>query len=101
MQNISVRSFRANLTEYAERAKLGERFLVRSRGRAVALLRAAPPEEELHEIGLLQLRQRIGHTLRATERGTKWVVTCHGQPQLLLTPVPAAQTEPSDGSEIA
>lgn len=93
MQNISVRSFRANLTEYAERVKRGERFVVRRRGRPVALLRAVNPEERLREVGLLEVRQRLGHTLRAAEHGTSWVVTCHGEPLLMLTPVPASLSE--------
>ncbi len=45
MQTISVRSFRANLTEYADRVNRGERFVVLRRGHAVALLRAVNPEE--------------------------------------------------------
>ena len=100
MQNVSVRSFRANLTEYAERVKGGERFVVRRRGRAMALLRAVSPAEQVREIGLLEVRQRLGYTLRAAERGTSWVVTCHGQPQLMLTPVPASLLE-TDASEEA
>ncbi len=98
MQTVSVRSFRANLTEYAERVKSGERFVIRRRGRAVALLRAVTPEEEVREIGLLEMRLRLGHTLRAAEHGTRWVVTCHGKAQLMLTPVPA---EPGDEDEAA
>ncbi len=102
MQTISVRSFRANLTEYADRVNRGERFVVLRRGRAVALLRAVNPEERLREVGLLEVRQRLGHTLRAAEHGTSWVVTCHGQALLMLTPVPESLSESlANGNEEA
>lgn len=92
---VDVRAFRANLTEYAERAKAGEMIVVRRRGRRIAVLRAATPEEELREIGLFEIRQHMGHTLRAAERGTKWLVTCHGRgQQLVLTAVPESLANP-------
>lgn len=88
MQVLSVRVFRHNLTELAERAKAGESFIVRRRSEPIALLRAAGPEERLNPIGLREMRFGLGRCLRAVERGESWLVHFHGTPELVLTTVP-------------
>lgn len=88
MESVSVRVFRAHLTDYAERASAGEQIVVRRRGRPVALLRAAAPREQLASIGFHQLRASMGRALRAADRGHSWLITYHGNPQLILSPVP-------------
>lgn len=88
MQVLSVRVFRHNLTELAERAKAGESFIVRRRSEPIALLRAAGPEERLNPIGLREMRFGLGRCLRAVERGESWLVHFHGTPELVLTNVP-------------
>ena len=88
MQELSVRVFRHNLTELAERAKAGESFIVRRRSEPIALLRAAEPEERLNPIGLREMRFGLGRCLRAVERGESWLVHFHGTPELVLTTVP-------------
>jgi antitoxin (DNA-binding transcriptional repressor) of toxin-antitoxin stability system len=89
MEHISVRNFRANLTDYADRAAAGEEFVIRRRGSPVALLRAAKPAEQVEEITVHRLRTSIGRTLRGTQRGQRWLITYYGIPsQLVLMPVP-------------
>ena len=93
MKIVSLRVFRRNLTELAERAKDGEPIVVRRRDKNVAMLRAATPVEQLHHVGLGEMRFALGRHVRAIERGTKWLVTFHGNPELVLTaPPPAPQT---------
>jgi antitoxin (DNA-binding transcriptional repressor) of toxin-antitoxin stability system len=98
MNVVSVRVFRRNLTELAERAKAGEQIVVRSRSKYRAMLRAATPAEQLHEIGLGEMRFSLGHCFREVKRGKKWVVTFHGTPELVLTAAPADLT-PLKGDE--
>lgn len=93
MNVVSLRVFRRNLTELAERAKDGEPIVVRRRDKNVAMLRAATPVEQLHHVGLGEMRFSLGRHVRAVERGKKWLVTFHGNPELVLTaPPPAPQT---------
>lgn len=94
MQTLSVRVFRHNLTELAERARAGESFIVRRRGDRIALLRAADPDERLNPIGLREMRFELGRCLRAVERGESWLVHFHGTPELVLTAAPAQEPEP-------
>jgi len=95
---VSVRVFRRNLTEYAERAKAGEQIVIRSRSKYRAMLRKATPAERLHEIGLGEMRFSLGRCFREVRHGKKWVVTFHGTPELVLTAAPAelAAEEPDD-----
>lgn len=88
MQELSIRVFRHNLTEFAERARAGESFIVRRRSTPIALLRAAGPQEQLKPIGLREMRFGLGRCLRAVERGESWLVHYHGTPELVLTTVP-------------
>lgn len=95
MQIVSVRVFRSNLTELAERARDGEQVVVRRRSEHVALLRAATPRERLDRIGLRDMRFSIGRCLRAVEKGHGWLVTFHGTPELVLTRVPDGLVPPT------
>jgi prevent-host-death family protein len=89
VQNVTVRNFRANLTEYAKRASAGDQIIVRRHGEPVALLRAASQSERLKEISFHTLRASIGRTLRATEHGRRWLITYYGIPSpVVLIPVP-------------
>lgn len=88
MHVVSLRVFRRNLTELAERAKGGEVIVVRRRNTDVAMLRAATEAEQLHHVGLGEMRFALGRHVRAIERGTKWLVTFHGNPELVLTAPP-------------
>jgi len=99
MQELSVRVFRHNLTELAERAKAGESFIVRRRSEPIALLRAAEPEERLNPIGLREMRFGLGRCLRAVERGESWLVHFHGTPELVLTTVPPDATETKESEK--
>lgn len=102
MQVLSVRVFRHNLTELAERARGGEAFIVRRRSERIALLRAAGPDERLNPIGLREMRFELGRCLRAVERGESWLVHFHGTPELVLTAAPAAdETDSQPESEEA
>ncbi len=92
MQVLSVRVFRSHLTELAERARAGESFIVRRRAHHVALLRAAEPHEKLRPVGLREMRFTLGRYLRAVERGESYLVHFHGNPELVLTTVPADAT---------
>jgi antitoxin (DNA-binding transcriptional repressor) of toxin-antitoxin stability system len=94
MNVVSVRVFRRNLTELAERALQGETIVVRSRSEYRALLRKATPAERLNEIGLGEMRFSLGRCFREVKRGKKWVVTFHGTPELVLTAPPAKETGP-------
>lgn len=88
MKVVSLRVFRRNLTEMAELAKDGEVIVVRRRNTDVAMLRAATKREQLHHVGLGDLRFALGRHVRAVERGTKWLVTFHGNPELIFTAAP-------------
>ncbi len=96
MTVVSLRVFRHNLTELAERARDGEVIIVRRRNKNVALLRAATKREQLHHVGLGEMRFALGRHVRAVERGTKWLVTFHGNPELILT-APPSGLAPGDG----
>jgi antitoxin (DNA-binding transcriptional repressor) of toxin-antitoxin stability system len=91
MHVVSLRVFRRNLTELAERAKDGEVIVVRRRNTDVAMLRAATEAEQLHHVGLGEMRFALGRHVRAVEHGKKWLVTFHGNPELIFTAAPAAQ----------
>ena len=104
VENVTVRNFRAHLTQYAKRASAGDQFIVRRRGKPVALLRAATQSEQLEEITFHTLRTSIGRTLRTTQRGRRWLITYYGIPSpVVLTPVPDGLLPPSedDGEEDA
>jgi len=90
MHVVSLRVFRRNLTELAERAKDGEVIVVRRRNTDVAMLRAATEAEQLHHVGLGEMRFALGRHVRAVEHGKKWLVTFHGNPELILTAAPLA-----------
>lgn len=89
MDVVSVRVFRSNLTDFAERAKAGHPVIVRNRGTPVAMLRKATAGERLEPIGLREMRFSLGRCFHAVDRGRSWLVTFHGTPQLVLTRVPA------------
>lgn len=102
MTVVSLRVFRRNLTELAERAKDGEVIVVRRRNTDVAMLRAATEAEQLHHVGLGEMRFALGRHVRAIERGKKWLVTFHGNPELVLTaapPSPPPAEEQADAGE--
>lgn len=99
MQVLSVRVFRNNLTELAERARAGESFIVRRHATPIALLRAAGPQEQLKPIGLREMRFELGRCLRAVERGESWLVHFHGNPELVLTTVPSDTTGINESEE--
>lgn len=89
MQNVTVRNFRIHLTQYALRASAGDQIIVRRHGEPVAMLRAAGESERLKEISFHRLRTSIARTLRATERGRRWLITYYGSPTpVVLIPVP-------------
>lgn len=102
MNVVSLRVFRRNLTELAERAKDGEPIVIRRRDKDVAMLRAATPAEQLHHVGLAEMRFALGRHVRAVERGKRWLVTFHGNPELVLTaatPAPLAGEDQTDAAE--
>lgn len=105
MTVVSLRVFRRNLTELAERAKEGEVIVVRRHNTDVAMLRAATEAEQLHHVGLGEMRFALGRHVRGVEHGKKWLVTFHGNPELILTaPPPALAQEEGrahDGEEPA
>lgn len=86
---MTVRNFRTHLTEYAKRASAGDQIIVRRHGEPIAMLRAAAQSERLKEISFHTLRTSIGRTLRATQRGRRWLITYYGVPSpVVLIPVP-------------
>ena len=76
MQAIGSRQLRSNFREYLESAEEGAEFVVLTRGRPVAILRAVRPGDEGVLVSTRLLRERLPRAITQAPNGrlvvTRW-----------------------------